>query len=110
MLPHAFTEHGAIMAASVLSTPRAIETSVLVVRAFVRLREMVATHREMARKLAELEQRLEDHDEKIEAIFKAIRQLMAPPEKERKKIGFEVKEGLHEYRTAGKRRGKASGE
>lgn len=86
VLPYAFTEHGAIMAASVLNTPRAIETSVLVVRAFVRLREMVATHRELARKLAELEVRFEDHDEKIEAIFEVIRQLMAPTDIPRKKI------------------------
>jgi len=86
VLPYAFTEHGAIMAASVLNTPRAIETSVLVVRAFVKLREMVATHRELARKLAQLEVRFEDHDEKIEAIFEVIRQLMAPTDIPRKKI------------------------
>ena len=97
VLPYAFTEHGAIMAASVLNTPRAIETSVFVVRAFVRLREMAATHREFARKLAELEQRFEDHDKKIEVIFVAIRQLMAPPVKKNKKIGFEVKEGRAPY-------------
>jgi hypothetical protein len=97
VLPYVFTEHFAIMAASVLNTPRAIETSVFVVRAFVRLREMVATHRELARKLSELEQRFEDHDEKIQAIFEAIRQLMAPPERQRKKIGFEVKEGRAPY-------------
>lgn len=97
VLPYAFTEHGAIMAASVLNTPRAIETSVLVVRAFVRLRELVATHRELARKLAELEQRFANHDEKIETIFEAIRQLMTPPVKERKKIGFEAKEGRVPY-------------
>lgn len=54
---------------------------------------MVATHRELARKLAELEHRFEDYDEEIEAIFKAIRQLMASPEKKRNRIGFEVKEG-----------------
>jgi hypothetical protein len=97
VLPYAFTEHGAIMAASVLNTPRAIETSVLVVRAFVRLREMVATHRELARKLAELEVRFEDHDEKIEAIFEVIRQLMAPTDRPRRRIGFEVKEPKASY-------------
>jgi hypothetical protein len=102
VLPYAFTEHGAIMAASVLNTPRAIETSVFVVRAFVRLREMVATHRVLARKLAELEQRFQDHDQKIEAIFEAIRQLMVPPEKERKKIGFEVKDKRSSYGKKGK--------
>ncbi len=103
VLPYAFTEHGVIMAASVLNTPRAIETSVLVVRAFVRLREMVTTHRELAKKLAELEQRFEDHDKKIQTIFEAIRQLMTPPGKQRKKIGFTVKEKQKAYEKKRKR-------
>ena len=72
------------MAASVLNTPRAIETSIFVVRAFVKLREIMATHKELARKLAELEQRFRDHDEKIEVIFEAIRQLMTPPDTPKK--------------------------
>lgn len=87
-LPHAFTEHGAIMAASVLNSRRAIEVSVYVVRAFVKLREMLRTHKELARKLAELEKRIEGHDEEIMALFEAIRQLMEPPEKPAKRIGF----------------------
>ncbi len=95
--PYAFTEYGAIMAANVLKTSKAIHMSVFVVRAFVRLREMVAAHRELALKLDELEQRLENHDEKIEVIFEAIRQLMAPPEKKKNKIGFEVNEGEIKY-------------
>lgn len=86
--PYAFTEHGAIMAASVLNTHRAIEVSVYVVRAFVKLREMLRTHKELARKLAELEKRIEGHDEEIMALFEAIRQLMEPPEKPAKRIGF----------------------
>jgi phage regulator Rha-like protein len=61
-LPHAFTEHGTIMAASVLNTPRAIEFSIFVVRAFVRLRQIMATHKQLARKLLELERHLKDHD------------------------------------------------
>ncbi|MEW6669268.1 MAG: ORF6N domain-containing protein [Thermodesulfobacteriota bacterium] len=97
VLPYAFTEHGAIMAASVLNTPRAIEASVFVVRAFVRLRQMISTHKELARKLKELEQRLEVHDEKIEGIIEAIRRLMAPPETPKKRIGFEVKEPKWRY-------------
>ena len=97
-LPFAFTEHGAIMAASVLNSQRAIETSILVVRAFVRLREILITHRELARKLEELEGRIEAHDEQIVAIFEAIRQLMTPPDPPRKKIGFEVKEPAAKYR------------
>jgi hypothetical protein len=91
-LPYAFTEHGAIMAASVLNTPRAVEMSVFVVRAFVRLRQLLATHKELAEKLAELERKLASHDEQIVAIIDAIKQLMAapapptPPDKRR--IGF----------------------
>jgi len=91
-LPHAFTEHGAIMVASILNTPRAIESSIFVVRAFVRLRQILATHTELARKLLELEAHLKDHDQQIQAIFEAIHQLMIPPEKPKKKIGYTVKE------------------
>ncbi|HEA66142.1 MAG TPA: hypothetical protein ENI07_04880 [Desulfobacterales bacterium] len=83
-LPHAFTEHGAITAASVLNTSRAIESSIFVVRAFVGLRQILATHRDLARKLLDLEAHLKDHDQQIEAIFEAIHQLMAPPEKAKK--------------------------
>jgi len=105
-LPYAFTEHGAIMAASVLNTPRAIEASIFVVRAFVRLRQMVSTHKELSVKLSELESKIENHDESIEAIFEAIRQLMAPPEKSRGKIGFDIKERRAAY--GGKRKRKTS--
>lgn len=87
-LPYAFTEHGAIMVASVLNTQRAIEVSVYVVRAFVKLREVLGTHKAVARKLAELESRIDAHDRHITTLFEAIRQLMAPPEKPRKRIGF----------------------
>jgi hypothetical protein len=80
-LPNTFTEHGAIMVASVLNTPLAIEVSVYVVRTFVKLREMLGAHRELAGKLAELEGRVEAHDENITALFEAIRQLMHPPRK-----------------------------
>jgi hypothetical protein len=78
-LPFAFTEHGAIMAASVLNTPRATDVSVYVVRAFVRLREVLATHKELAHKLAELEGKVAGHDEAIRSLVDAIRQLLAPP-------------------------------
>ncbi|MBW2109010.1 MAG: ORF6N domain-containing protein [Deltaproteobacteria bacterium] len=96
-LPYAFTEHGAIMAASVLNTQRAIEASIFVVRAFVKLREVLATHKELTRKLAELERHLQDHDEQIQAIFEAVHQLMQPPEGSRKKIGFVVKDPRAAY-------------
>lgn len=87
-LPHAFTEHGAIMLASVLNSRRAIEVSVYVVRAFVRFRRLLSTHRELAQKLAELERKVQGHDEHIRSLFEAIRQLMASPEPQRRRIGF----------------------
>jgi phage regulator Rha-like protein len=86
--PYAFTEHGAIMAASVLNSQRAVEMSIFVVRAFLRLREMLATHKALAAKLAELEQRLETTDSKVVEIVKAIRMLTTPPEKPVRQIGF----------------------
>jgi len=89
-LPYAFTEHGAIMAATVLSTKRAIEMSVFVVRAFVRLRDMLPTNRKVAGKLAELEHRLKGHDASIQAIIDAIHELMAPEPRKRRQIGFRV--------------------
>ena len=87
-LPFAFTEHGAIMAANVLSSPRAVQASVEVVRAFVRLRRMLATNAELARKLNELEQK---YDRQFRVVFDAIRQLMSPAAGERKEIGFRSK-------------------
>jgi len=93
-LPYAFTEHGAIMAASVLNTPRAVETSVYVVRAFVKLRELLATNKGLAVKLAELERKLEGHDTSIRQLVGAIRGLMQPPEPKKKRpIGFGREEG-----------------
>jgi len=89
VLPRAFTEHGAIMAASVLNSERAVRVSVYVVRAFVRLRQALAAHKELGRKLAALEGRLDRHDEEIAALLEAIRELMAPPPAPRRgRIGF----------------------
>ena len=96
-LPNAFTEHGAIMLASLLNSHRAIEVSVHVVRTFVRLREMLSTHKEVSRKLSELEKKVEGHDEHIRALFQAIRQLMAPPDKKQRRIGFIVSEKAARY-------------
>ncbi len=91
-LPYAFTEHGAIMAANVLNSPRAIEVSVYVIRAFVRLRKLLGTHKELARKLEELEQKVASHDEAIRTLVTAIRQLMEPPPSaRRRKIGFHAR-------------------
>ncbi len=96
-LPYAFTEHGAIMLAAVLNTPRAIEVSVFVVRAFVRLREILAKHKALANKLAELESKIETHDEAIRSLVSAIRQLMSPPTVMQKKIGFQLREKHASY-------------
>ena len=88
-LPFAFTEHGAIMAAAVLNSPRAVDVSVFVVRAFVQLREVISGHRELARRIAELEGKLSDHDEQILALVEAIKQLMDPkPLPKTRSIGF----------------------
>ena len=90
--PYAFIEHGALMAANVLNSPQAVQMSVLVVRAFVRMREIIGAHKELTGKLSELERKLGTHDEQIKTIFAAIRQLMAPPEAKKRKIGFLVEE------------------
>ena len=87
-LPFAFTEHGALMLANVLSSERAALTSVQVIRAFVRLREMLASNVELSRKLSTLEKK---YDAQFKIVFDAIRQLMAPPETKRREIGFHVK-------------------
>ena len=96
-LPYAFTEHGAIMAATILNSPRATEVSVYVVRAFVRLREVLASNKELALKFSELESRigrkLDSHDQAIAGILNAIRELMRPPEPPKKRpIGFVTSE------------------
>ena len=86
VLPYAFTEHGAIMAANVLNSPRAVQASIMVVRAFVRLRQMLASHAELARKLEALERK---YDAQFKVVFDAIRELMTPPPRPPKgRIGF----------------------
>lgn len=86
--PYAFTEHGAIQAANVLNSPRAIAMGVYVVRAFVRLRDLLASNAALARKLDELERKYQHHDDAIKAILSAIRELMNPPQPKRRPIGF----------------------
>ena len=83
--PLAFTEHGALMAASVLKTKRAVEISIYVVRAFVKLREMLISHDDLRRKIEEMEAK---YDEQFQIVFEAIRQLLEEDEKPRRKIGF----------------------
>lgn len=100
-LPRVFTEHGAVMAASVLNSPKAVEMSVEVVRAFVRLRGFLASNRQLASKLNELEQKVATHDTHIVALFDAVRGLMAGPEKTKRQIGFQTKDkGLPPTRRA----------
>jgi phage regulator Rha-like protein len=91
--PYAFTEHGAIMAATVLNSERAVQMSVFVVRAFVRLREMLATNRRLAGKIGELENRLDSHDSVILELLGAIRELMTPRKPSRVRIGFQLPAG-----------------
>jgi hypothetical protein len=94
--PRAFTEQGVAMLSSVLNSDRAIEVNIAIMRAFVHLRKMIASHKELAKKLKELEHHIKDHDEKIQAIFEAIQQLITLPEKS-KKIGFIAKESQKSY-------------
>ena len=87
-LPYAFTQNGVAMLSSVLNSKQAVCVNIQIMRAFTRLREMVSTHKELSRKLAELERRIENHDEHIHSLFEAIRHLMSPPEPKRRHIGF----------------------
>lgn len=87
-LPYAFTEQGVAMLSSVLNSERAIQVNISIMRTFVRLKSMIVTHKRLAHKLAELERKIEKHDADIQAIFDAIRRMMAPPEKPKRRIGF----------------------
>jgi hypothetical protein len=86
--PYVFTEYGAVMAANVLNSPIAINASILVVRAFVRMREMAGANAELARKIDEMERK---YDAQFKVVFDAIRQLMSPPPTPRRQIGFHVR-------------------
>ena len=97
--PYAFTEQGIAMLSSVLNSKRAVKVNIAIMRAFVKLRWALETNRELARKFSELERRVDKHDEEIGAILEAIRQLMAPPEKPRREIGFHVRENAQRYRA-----------
>jgi hypothetical protein len=100
--PYAFTEQGVAMLSSVLNSRRAVQVNIEIMRAFVRLREVLATNRELSQRVAELERKSGTHNEQIQTIFEAIRQLMAPPpeppEPPRKEMGFHIKEDAVPYR------------
>ena len=104
-LPHAFSEQGVAMLSSVLNSTRAIEVNIAIMRAFVQLRKMIDSHAELSRKLSDLERKLGDHDEQIQAIFEAIYQLMAPTDTPQK-IGFTIKEKQARYGNKPKRKKK----
>jgi len=87
-LPYAFTEHGVAMLASILKSKTAIAISITIIKTFVKLREILSNHKELAQRLSELERRMEKKDKQIQVIFEAIRQLMAEPEKPKRRIGF----------------------
>jgi len=99
-LPYAFTEQGVAMLSSVLKSKRAVQVNIEIMRAFVRLRRMLSVHKDLERKLTDLEQK---YDEQFRIVFEVINQLMTPPAKPRKKIGFVVKEKKAAY---GKKVGK----
>jgi len=87
-LPYAFTQEGVAMLSSVLNSKRAIQVNILIMRAFVKLKELLLTHKDLTIKIEALERKYSNHDVKIKAIFKAIHQLMAIPEKPKRRIGF----------------------
>jgi hypothetical protein len=99
--PYAFTEQGVAMLSTVLRSDRAVQVNIAIMRAFVQLRRVLGSHAELARKLSELEKRIEGHDDAIRSLFEAIRQLMNPsaPEHPPREIGFHVKEEGPPYRT-----------
>ena len=98
-LPQVFTQEGVAMLSSVLRSPRAIQVNIAIMRVFVRLRETLALHKELAQKLAELERKVATHDDSIRTLFDALRSLTAAPAKPRRQIGFHVKEARAPYRV-----------
>ena len=89
-LPYVFTEQGVAMLSSILSSERAVQVNIAIMRTFVKIRQILSTHKELIHKLNDLEKRVEGHDVKIQAIFEAIRRLMAEPEKPKRWIGFHI--------------------
>jgi len=102
-LPYTFTEQGVAMRSSILNSTRAVQVNIEIMRAFVRLRQMLSTHKDLERKLIALEKK---YDEQFKVVFDAIRALMAPTQKPKRKIGFEVKEPKARYGNKGNKRQK----
>ena len=100
-LPYAFTENGVAMLSSVLNSERAITVNIQIMRTFTRIRELIATHKDLARRLDDLEKK---YDSQFKIVFDAIKQLLAPPEPKKRKIGFIVRECSAKYKTAGRKR------
>ena len=100
-LPYAFTENGVAMLSSVLNSERAIDVNIQIMRTFTKLREMLLTHKDLQKKIEELERK---YDAQFKVVFDAIRQLMAPPEPKKRKIGFEVRESMARYGASGRKR------
>ncbi|MCX6877670.1 MAG: ORF6N domain-containing protein [Verrucomicrobia bacterium] len=98
-LPHVFTQEGVAMLSSVLRSPRAVQVNITIMRVFVRLRETLALHTELAHKLAEMERKIEGHDTSICTLFDAIDQLTTPPSQLPREIGFHVKDAPKPYRV-----------
>jgi hypothetical protein len=103
-LPYVFTQEGVAMLSGVLRSPRAEQINIAIMRAFVRLRETLSLHKELAHKLGELECKIENHDENIRTLFEAFHSLMTPPETPHREIGFHVKEGSVPYHAKIKRK------
>ncbi len=98
-LPQVFTQEGVAMLSSVLRSPRAVQVNIAIMRVFVRLRDTLALHKELAQKLVELERKIEGHDTNIRTLFDAIRELATPPATPHREIGYHVKEDAAPYRT-----------
>lgn len=92
-LPYVFTEHGVAMLASVLRSQRAAQMSIFIVRAFIKMREMLATHADLALKIAEIERKQKEHGDQLSAVYSVVKRLMDPPEGPKKKIGFAPEDG-----------------
>ncbi|MDI6802928.1 MAG: ORF6N domain-containing protein [Bacteroidota bacterium] len=97
--PYVFTEQGVAMLSSVLRSKNAVQVNIGIMRVFVKIREIISTNKELAQKLSELEHKIEKHDTEIQAIFEAIRQLLQPPEKPKRRIGFCVEEPKAKYKV-----------